>query len=140
MKGFIATLMLLSLDASWIYLYMAQQYERQVKNIQGSPMVPKIRYAAVAYLLMVVGLNLFVLPNIREGHEFLDSLLYGGVFGLVVYGIYDFTAAAVLSRWNIDLAIVDVLWGSFVFFVAAYSEAKLGPMIGMNWTEVTNAK
>ena len=140
MKGLIATLVLLSLDALWIYLYMAQQYERQVKNIQGTPMVAQMHYAALAYLLMVVGLNLFVLPNIREGHEFTDSLLYGGMFGLVVYGIYDFTSAAVLSNWDINLAIVDVLWGSFVFFAAAYAGAKLGPMFSVNGMEMTNEK
>ena len=34
-------------------------------------------------LVMVAGLNLFVLPNIRVGHELVDSLMYGASFGVM---------------------------------------------------------
>ena len=120
MNVLVATFVLLFLDFLWIYLFMGAMYSRQIKAIQGSPIQTRLHFAVFSYILMVIGLNLFVLPNIREGHELYDSLLYGSTFGLVVYGIYDFTAAAVLSKWDIGLALVDVLWGSFVFFVAPY--------------------
>ena len=40
--------------------------------------------------------------------------------------IYDFTAAAVLKDWDIKLALLDILWGSFVFFISAYIGSLFG--------------
>ena len=38
----------------------------------------------------------------------------------MLYGVYDFTAAAVIKNWDIKLALVDVLWGGIVYFIACY--------------------
>ena len=77
-------------------------------------------YAILSYALMAMGLSLFVLPNVRSGN-ISDSVFYGGSFGLIVYGIYDFTAAAVLRDWDVKLAILDVIWGITVYTAAAYA-------------------
>jgi uncharacterized membrane protein len=119
-QSVIATLVLLLADFLWIGLYMGKQYQIQVLSIQGSNMKANSVFIVLAYLLMVVGLNVFVLPNIRKGHELEDSLKYGLTFGIVLYGVYDFTSGAVLTKWNKKLAIVDVLWGGFVYFIASY--------------------
>ena len=68
-----------------------------VKEIQGGREL-EFNYlsAAAAYILMVVGLNVFVIPNIKnKKNALMDSLHYGALFGLIVYGIYDFTAGAI---------------------------------------------
>jgi uncharacterized membrane protein len=119
-QSVVATLVLLLADFLWIGLYMGKQYKTQVRSIQGSDIKPNPVFIVPAYILMVIGLNVFVLPNIRKGHELLDSLKYGLIFGIVLYGVYDFTSGAVFSKWNKKLAIIDVLWGGFVYFIAAY--------------------
>ena len=119
-KEIISIFILLILDFLWIGLFMKNRYQNEIKQIQGTPMSVNITYAVVSYVLMAVGLVLFVLPNIRSKHRLLDSLKYGFLFGIVVYGIYDFTAAAVISKWNMTTAILDVLWGGTVFFLASY--------------------
>ncbi len=119
-SNIISTLTLLILDGIWVGTYMSSQYAKQVMTIQKSPLKANMAYAVLSYMLMVVGLNLFVLPRIRKSHAFTDSLFYGGVFGLVLYGVYDLTAAAVLKDWDIKLALIDMAWGSFVFFISAY--------------------
>lgn len=119
-KEIISILILLILDFLWIGLFMKNRYQNEIKQIQGTQMSVNIAYAVVSYVLMAVGLVLFVLPNIRSEHRLLDSLKYGFLFGIVVYGIYDFTAAAVISKWNMTTAILDVLWGGTVFFLASY--------------------
>lgn len=124
-QNIIATVVLLVLDILWVTLYMSKAYKKQVQDIQGSEMKGRIYLGVIAYILMVVGLNMFVLPNIRKGHELIDSLKYGATFGLVVYGIYDMTAGTVLKDWDLKLATVDVIWGSFVFFISAYVGSKL---------------
>ncbi len=116
----IAIAVLLILDLFWIYMYMGGKYSKLVNDIQGSEMVVNPVMGALAYLLMVIGLVLFVLPLIRKGHELEDSLLYGFTFGIVLYGVYDFTAGAVLKDWDVKLAVTDVIWGGIVYFTAAY--------------------
>ena len=123
-SNIIATLVLLILDFLWIGLYMGKQYQTQIAVIQGFKMKPILFQALAAYILMVIGLNLFVLPNIRKGHELEDSLKYGLTFGIVLYGVYDFTIGAVLKKWNMSLALVDIAWGGFVYFIAAYIGSK----------------
>jgi len=110
---------LLLLDFIWIGVFMGSAYKHMIPKIQKSPMKIRRKYVLFAYTLMVTGLSMFVIPNIRK-RSLSDSLLYGGSFGLVVYGIYDFTSAAVLKNWDENLAIVDILWGGFVYTAAAY--------------------
>ena len=116
----ISTVVLLLADFAWLGLYMNNQYGTLVRTIQGENMKANPVFAVLAYLLMIVGLNVFVLPNIRKGYELEDSLKYGMTFGIVLYGVYDFTAGAVFSKWDKKLAVIDVLWGGFVYFLASY--------------------
>ena len=117
----ISTATLLILDFLWIGLYMGSRYSTMIKKIQGTPMKTNMLYAIIAYTLMVIGLNLFVLPNINiKNITIKECLTYGFMFGLVLYGVYDFTIGAVLKKWSMSLAILDVLWGGFVYFIACY--------------------
>lgn len=119
-KRLISTSVLLLADFAWLGLYMNNQYGTLVRTIQGENMKVNPVFAVLAYLLMIVGLNVFVLPNIRKGHELEDSLKYGMTFGIVLYGVYDFTAGAVFNKWDKKLMVIDVLWGGFVYFMASY--------------------
>lgn len=115
-----ASFILLVLDLVWIYLYMGKQYTNQIQQIQNSKMEVNPYLAVLSYLLMVLGLNMFVLPNIRKDHALEDSLKYGFTYGIILYGVYDFTAGAVLKDWNLRLSIIDILWGGFVYFISSY--------------------
>lgn len=121
----IATIVLLVFDLVWVGTFMGKKYQDQVQQIQNDKMVIRPLFAVLAYLLMVIGLNVFVLPRIRKGYELQDSIKYGFLFGIVLYGLYDFTIAAVLKDWNISLAITDILWGGIVYFLATYIGTKL---------------
>jgi uncharacterized membrane protein len=117
----ISTITLLVLDIPWIMFVMGPKYEILIKNIQNSKMETNRLYIFVVYLLMIIGLNKFVLPliNIKDINIY-DCLSIGGVFGIILYGIYDFTAAAVLKKWDMGIALIDILWGGFVCFCACY--------------------
>jgi len=119
-RNLVATFLLLILDFLWIGGYMGKQYQRMIPQIQGSPLKAKPQYAILAYTLMIIGLNLFVLPNISKKNVLRDSLVYGFTFGVILYGVYDFTAGAVINKWNMKLAFIDILWGGFVHFISAY--------------------
>lgn len=117
----IASLLLLFLDILWISLFMKKKYNSQIYTIQNKPLKTKsLLFPIIAYILMLVGLNLFVIPNISDDNILLDSLKYGFVFGLVLYGVYDFTNLSIFEDWNLSLSIIDVLWGGFVFFISGF--------------------
>ena len=121
MKNYIISIIvLLILDIIWISLYMGKQYQKQINNIQNNVLTPKYTYAMFAYFLMIIGLIQFVIPNIKKENRLCDSFKYGFVFGLIVYGIYDFTCATIFKDWNIKLAFIDVIWGGFVYFIEIY--------------------
>ena len=116
----VSILTLLILDILWIMFFMGKKYQEQIPQIQGTELKVNGTMAIVAYTLMVLGLVMFVLPNIREEFELRDSLMYGFLFGIIVYGVYDFTNAVVFEKWNINIALIDVLWGGFVYFISSY--------------------
>jgi uncharacterized membrane protein len=116
-----STLILLILDYLWLTTYMSPRYKTMIKTIQGTEMKPNMIYAVLSYFLMVVGLNHFVLPNIDfKNVNVKDCLKYGFLFGIVLYGVYDFTCATVIQKWDIKLALVDILWGGIVYFLSCY--------------------
>ena len=118
----VAVLVLLVLDVLWIWFYMGGLYGKMVPRIQGCELQMNVISAGIAYLLMVIALIYLVLPNIRSSpsHRLSDSLRYGALFGLVAYGIYDFTAGAVFKNWDFKLAVIDVAWGAFVYTITSY--------------------
>lgn len=120
MLNIISTCILLILDLIWLNLYMGKQYDIMIKKIQNSKMKINIIFAILSYFLMVIGLNIFVLPNIKSNKLVYTSLKYGFLFGIILYGVYDFTAGAVLKDFNKKLLIVDILWGGTVYFLSCY--------------------
>lgn len=124
-KIIISSITLLVLDFCWIGLFMGGQYNRMVPLIQGSKMVMNYYSATLAYLLMIVGLQVFVIPNINPRKLLTSSLKYGFLFGIILYGVYDFTAGAVFKKWDFKLAIMDILWGGLVYFLTCLITFKI---------------
>ena len=124
-KIIISSITLLVLDFCWIGLFMGGQYNRMVPLIQGSKMVMNYYSAFLAYLLMIVGLQVFVIPNINPRKLLTSSLKYGFLFGIILYGVYDLTAGAVFKKWDFKLAIMDILWGGLVYFLTCLITFKI---------------
>ena len=115
----ISTTTLLLLDILWIYFFMGNKYKIMIKNIQGSDMKVNIIYASIAYILMIIGLNYIVLPLLDINNiTFKNCMTTGFLFGIILYGVYDFTIGAVLNKWDMKLAVIDVIWGGFVYFMS----------------------
>jgi len=119
MQYVISSVVLLILDFIWIGVFMGRAYHYMIPNIQNTNLKVRPQFAILAYALMVFGMCMFVVPNVRRGN-LIDALVFGGSFGLVVYGIYDYTSASVLENWDHDLAMIDIIWGIFVYAIAAY--------------------
>ena len=116
-------ILLLFFDSLWLSIFMSGKYSKLIKNIQGKEMTFAFKNyvsAIFAYLLMIAGLFIFVLPNINVENKLQDSLYYGFTFGIILYGLYNMTCMTVLTDWSPCLALIDTLWGGFVYFIVAY--------------------
>lgn len=69
--------------------------------------------AGAVYFLLTIGLLFFALERVSAESGLLTAFFWGWLFGLVVYGVYDFTNRATLSDWPVPLIAVDMLWGAF---------------------------
>ncbi|WP_423067248.1 DUF2177 family protein [Devosia sp. CN2-171] len=80
---------------------------------------PKLGFAAGFYALYVVGIVALVVVPALGGGGWGQALLMGALLGLVAYGTYDMTNMSTLKGWSLNLALVDMAWGTFVTAVAA---------------------
>jgi uncharacterized membrane protein len=112
-KELVAITTLLVLDLVWLNLYMGPRYQTMIKEIQGEKMIVNTMSAFSAYLLMIVALVVFV---IRKNFTLVEAFL----FGVCLYGVYDFTCGAVFKKWDFNLAIVDIIWGGVVYMTSVY--------------------
>jgi uncharacterized membrane protein len=72
--------------------------------------------AVVVYALLGAGIAFFVIPRALTVAA---AAAHGALFGLVVYGVYDFTNYSTLRQWPLVLTLADVAWGTCASAVCA---------------------
>jgi uncharacterized membrane protein len=98
----------------FVYLNVIKGYfDNQIKSVQGSPI--KINYlgAALCYILLIVGINYFI---IKPRKSVSDAFL----LGIIIYGVYETTNLALFKNWSILTVIIDTLWGGLLFASTTY--------------------
>jgi uncharacterized membrane protein len=106
---FIILLTMLALDSIYIY-FTKTIFGELVAKIQRTAMQLRLEGAAIVYILLAIGLYYFI---IKPGRSALDA----GILGLVIYGTFDFTNYAMLKNYDIQVAIMDTIWGSLLFAI-----------------------
>jgi uncharacterized membrane protein len=99
------------LDGIWLGLLMKNFYRDQlapIVRLADGGIAPNWPAALVVYVLLGTGIALFVIPRASTAPL---AAAYGALFGLVVYGVYDFTNYSTLRQWPFVLVLVDVAWG-----------------------------
>src|SRR6186997_547486 len=107
------------LDGVWLGLVMKNFYRDQlapIVRLGNGGIAPNWPAAFVVYALLGTGIALFVIP--RAGTAPLAAA-YGALFGLVVYGVYDFTNYSTLRQWPFVLTLADTAWGAVASAAAA---------------------
>ena len=122
--------MILSFVVDLPYLYLNNNlFKKKTMAISGKSYPNNRIYSAVlVYVAIALGLVVFVLPKIDTSKtvsiRLRDSLMYGGLFGLVSYSIFDFTNHFMFEGWDIYVALMDAIWGgvlcSIVTFIISY--------------------
>jgi uncharacterized membrane protein len=99
------------LDGLWLGLLMKKFYRDQlapIVRLADGGIAPNWPAAFVVYILLGAGIAVFVIPRAPTVPL---AAAYGAVFGLVVYGVYDFTNYSTLRQWPLVLTLADVAWG-----------------------------
>jgi len=122
----IAIIAMLALDAIWMTLNKSR-YQKLVQDVQKKVMNIKIISAICAYILMITGLVYIICPLVRankvidaNNNKFIIALKYGGLFGLVVYGIFNATNYAIFENYSMSTAVIDTLWGCLLYTIVTY--------------------
>ena len=93
-------------------------FKKYFSFIQGSPAKFKRMPAVMAYLILTLGLYYFI---IKDRRPVTDAFL----FGVLIYGVYDFTNYATLKKWTLAFSIKDTLWGGIVFTISTFIIYKI---------------
>jgi len=121
-KYLIAAFLLSFMDFIWISSNL-KMYNKTVKDIQGFEPKINVTYAIIAYAFMILSLFYVAIPftmnYINKYDSYTDilykSVIYGGVVGLSIYGIYNFTCLSFFDKYPLSTAIIDTIWGTFLY-------------------------
>jgi len=125
-RHYIVVLILIAIgDGIWIGSNM-KMYNDATVAIQGSDIRMNPYGAIASYVCLYALLVLFAVPMVLDKAggpkmSLLDklfvSLRYGGLLGLLTYGIYNFTCLAILKKYPMNVSILDTLWGGMLFTI-----------------------
>ena len=113
-----------AIDMLWLGIVAKGFYRRQLGFLMG----PKVNWAAALlfYLLFIIGLLVFaVRPAITAGTP-VQSLLLGGLLGLICYATYDLTNLATIKDWPVIVTVVDLVWGTVLGGIVSFLSALIG--------------
>jgi len=98
------------IDIPWITFVMSKLY----KNV--FPIKLNYLSAILAYVCMIITYPFIIskFDNLK------DKLFIALVLGLVIYGTYGFTLAAVYGKYPLTNALAETLWGMTLFTLTTY--------------------
>jgi len=117
----ILALCIFILDFIAISTIFKKVWEYTVLNIQGSQLqIRNYLYPLITYIFIILGVYFFVFPRINKDFWKTDCLLWGFLWGVLVYGIFDFTNLSIFINYNLFNALVDVLWGGILVAISTF--------------------
>jgi uncharacterized membrane protein len=116
-KLLISAIIFVVLDS--IYLNLIKDYfVKQINLVQNSPI--KIDFLAIllCYIFLIFGINYFIIQPNR-------SIQDAFILGIIIYGVYETTNKALLTKWSWLTVIMDTLWGGILFALTTYIIKKI---------------
>jgi uncharacterized membrane protein len=111
-KLLITAILFVFLDT--IYLNLIKNYfSKQIFLVQGSSI--KLNYFAIllCYMFLIFGINYFIIQPNR-------SIQDAFILGFIIYGVYELTNKALLTKWSWLTVIIDTIWGGILFAFTTY--------------------
>ncbi|QWD64492.1 DUF2177 family protein [Polynucleobacter sp. MWH-UH2A] len=103
---------LITVDLIWLLGIAKNLYRDEMGALMAAE--PKLIAGLAFYLIYALGVCIFVIIPALSKQSCTEALLYGALFGLFCYMTYDLTNLAVIRNFPTKLALIDIVWGSFV--------------------------
>ena len=105
----------LIVDIIWIKFVAYPLYQKAIgKFLKPLMSDPSLLISAFGvYILLVLGIVVFVMPLTKD-MNYLHAGFYGGLYGLIAYGVFALTNYSILSIWTIELMLCDLIWGLII--------------------------
>jgi len=130
LKVFLAILpIFLLLDYLWLGRLMQGFYLRELGELarrEGDVIKPRLLAAAGVYFALPGGIVLFALPRVDPLNPLWSALLWGFLYGVTVYAVYDLTNRATLRHWPVRMAAVDICWGGVLCATVTLAAVLIG--------------
>ena len=111
------TVVMVVIDMVWLGVIAKPMYQAGIGHLMAEK--PNIAAAISFYALFPVGLMIFAILPEAANAGWQRTALLGALFGFFTYATYDLTNLATLKNYPLQLALIDILWGSLVSAVAA---------------------
>jgi len=95
---------------------IAGPYGKMISNIQGKKMEMKILPAAVVYFSLIGAWYVFIYRE-RKGRTYWENIGRAALLGFFIYSVYDFTNLALIDKYQLDLSIIDSVWGGILYAI-----------------------
>ena len=107
----VTAILLVAIDS--IYLSQVKGlFDKQIRDIQGTPLNVQLVPAIICYILLVAGIYYFIIKPRR-------SIFDAFALGIVVYGVFETTNKALFAKWHWSTVLLDTLWGGILFAIVA---------------------
>jgi uncharacterized membrane protein len=112
---------MLILDSLWIFTNRAR-YSAAYGKVQGQMIKMYIPGAILAYSAMIIAFMVFIMPQIKSKKytPFQVAYMYGAPLGFVLYSVFNGTNLAVFKDFSWNIAILDICWGTFLYFILTF--------------------
>ncbi len=121
----VVSTIMLGIDITFLTLTFKSVWSDMIKNIQLSELSTNLNYMIIPYLIITLSIIIFVFPKINEKTLVKDSLLYGGLMGLFLYGLFDFTNLIIFKKYELSIAIFDTIWGGVLLAISTLLSKKV---------------
>jgi uncharacterized membrane protein len=105
------------LDAIWLGTVAKSFYFTQLAGLLREK--PDLGVAAVFYVIYIAGIVYFAVAPALNSGGLTAALVNGALLGFLAYATYDATNLATLKGFPAVVAVVDVVWGTFLTGTAA---------------------
>jgi uncharacterized membrane protein len=115
--GVVAGIVFMALDALWLGVIAKSFYKEQLGSLLTTQ--PDWLMALCVYIFMIAGFLWFVFPQVQMTRSVLQAMQYGARFGVIVFGVYECTNAAIIAGWPVYVVVIDTIWGGILYAVVS---------------------
>ena len=117
-KSIILLILIFSITDFFYLFLMKSNFNTLINNIQNSKLVLNIFPTILCYIFLIFSIKYFI---INKKNSYIDAF----ILGICIYGVFETTNLAIFKNWNIQIAIIDTIWGGLLFLITTYLYNKL---------------